>query len=179
MASDNFTGGKVAVHHLAQLDCQRLLYLSIGSILPSEVFKRKDGTFDFDSIFCGTDHLACFIMGYLKELGLSVPDNVQIIGFDGIKDFVTGRYLCSTIIQPLEQIAKMSVNLILTEDQSIVPSLVCLPVRYASSGTTKEEDGFGLHFFTKRHLAKSEVFNLKNQAKTPLFAADMRFREYL
>lgn len=179
VASDNFTGGKMAAHHLTELGCQRLLHLSIGSTLPNEVSKRrdgflnacvslgvqydmlcledgtpytrfteylaahtKDGAFDFDGIFCGTDHLACFIMERLKELGLSVPDDVQIIGFDGIRDYVSGRYLCSTIIQPLEQIAEMSVNLVLTEDQSIVPSLVCLPVRYVSSGTTKEEDGF-------------------------------------
>lgn len=178
VASDNFTGGKAAAYRLAELGCQRLLHLSIGSPLPNEVSKRrdgflsacvslgveydmlcledgtpysrfteylaahvKDGAFAFDGIFCGTDHLACYIMERLSELGVSVPDDVQIIGFDGIKDFVSGRYLCSTIVQPVEQIAEMSVNLILTEDQSIVPSLVCLPVRYVSSGTTKEACG--------------------------------------
>lgn len=75
---------------------------------------------------------------FLENLNIKVPRDVQIIGFDGMRDYVTDEYLCSTIVQPLEQIAQMSVELVLATDTSKIQSLVCLPVKYANGGTTKE-----------------------------------------
>lgn len=98
----------------------------------------RDGRLDIDGIFCSTDLLACRIRGLLEELGLRVPEDVQIIGFDGIRRFETGALYCSTIIQPVQKIAETSVDLLLTKDRSNTPALVCLPVTYASSGTTRE-----------------------------------------
>ncbi len=98
----------------------------------------KDGRLEFDGIFCVTDHLAVQIVAFLREQGYRVPEDVQVIGFDGMRDFATGRYLCSTIVQPIEQIAQVSVELVLSEDWSKAPPLVCLPVTYAPGGTTKE-----------------------------------------
>ncbi|MCD8326010.1 MAG: substrate-binding domain-containing protein [Lachnospiraceae bacterium] len=175
VASDNLAGGQMAVRKLSELGCQRLLHLSIGSALPNEAAKRRDGfvsacvslnlaydmlcltdgtpysavddylkgcvsggKFSFDGIFCGTDHLAVRIMQSLHDLGIRVPEDVQIIGFDGMQDYATGQYLCSTIVQPIEQIAQTSVELVLSQDVAQAPSLVCLPVRYANGGTTKE-----------------------------------------
>ncbi len=97
-----------------------------------------DGTLDIDGIFCSTDLLACRIRTMLKELDLRVPEDVQIIGFDGIRQFGTGALYCSTIIQPVRKIAETSVDLLLAKDRSNAPALVCLPVTYASGGTTKE-----------------------------------------
>ncbi|MDE6456430.1 MAG: LacI family DNA-binding transcriptional regulator [Dysosmobacter sp.] len=98
----------------------------------------KDGRLEIDGIFCATDLLACRIRAMLEELGLRVPEDVQIIGFNGIRQFGTGALYCSTIIQPVQKIAETSVELLLTKDRSNVPALVCLPVSYAPGGTTKE-----------------------------------------
>ncbi len=97
-----------------------------------------DGVLDFDGIFCVTDHLARQIITFLRSQGHRVPEDVQVIGFDGMRDFATGEYLCSTIVQPIEQIAEVSVELVLSEDWSKAPPLVSLPVRYVSGGTTRE-----------------------------------------
>lgn len=99
----------------------------------------RDGALEYDGIFCVTDHLADQIVTFLRSQGHRVPEEVQVIGFDGIRQYHTGALLCSTIVQPVEQIAKMSVNLVLSEDWSKSPPLVCLPVHYAYGGTTKEE----------------------------------------
>ncbi len=96
------------------------------------------GKIDFDGIFCITDHMARFVMHYLKQAGLEVPGDVQIIGFDGIRDYATGELICSTLVQNLESIAEMSVETVLSEERMGTPSLVCLPVEYAFGGTTKE-----------------------------------------
>lgn len=96
----------------------------------------------FDGIFCVNDALTVRIRGFLETLGLRVPEDVQMIGFDGLRQFVTGEPYCSTIVQPISRLAETSVDLLLREDRSNLPSLVCLPVTYAPGGTTREaQDG--------------------------------------
>ena len=98
----------------------------------------QDGKLDFDGIFCNTDKLAYIVRGMLEELALRVPEDVQLIGFDGIRMFGGGELYCSTIAQPMTQLAETSVDILLQEDRSHLPSLICLPVSYVSDGTTKE-----------------------------------------
>jgi len=98
----------------------------------------ENGRFAYDGIFCATDALAIHIRGMLSELGVRVPEDVQLIGFDGIRRFPTEDLYCSTIVQPIDRLAETSVELLLREDRSNLPSLICLPVRYASGGTTRE-----------------------------------------
>jgi len=98
----------------------------------------EQGCLAFDGIFCVTDALAIQIQGMLSELGLRVPEDVQLIGFDGLQRFATGGFYCSTIVQPIDRLAETSVELVLREEQNNLPSLVCLPVAYAAGGTTRE-----------------------------------------
>ena len=97
-----------------------------------------DGKLDFDGIFCVTDTLAHQILGSLRALGQRVPEDVQVIGFDGIRHFGDQEYTCSTIVQPLEEIAEVCVNMVLEKEENNTPPLVCLPVTYAWGGTTKK-----------------------------------------
>ena len=94
--------------------------------------------FDFDGIFCNTDGLARRVINYLQRNGIRVPDDVQIIGYDGIINFATGFYVCSTIVQPLRQMAETSVDLLLSSEPPTCESIFRLPVTYVSGGTTKD-----------------------------------------
>lgn len=98
----------------------------------------QKGRLLYDGIFCVNDELTCKVRAMLAELGLRVPEDVQMIGFDGIRRFATGEYCCSTIVQPIGRLAETCVDLLLREDRSNLPSLVCLPVHYAAGGTTRE-----------------------------------------
>ncbi|MDE7429082.1 MAG: LacI family DNA-binding transcriptional regulator [Lachnospiraceae bacterium] len=107
-----------------------------------ETFLRQhivNGNLDFDGIFCVTDRLACLVLKMLHKLGQRVPEDIQLIGFDGIRAFGTLDYHCSTIVQPVPEIAEMCVELLLRENMLVKPPLVCLPVTYAYGGTTLEE----------------------------------------
>lgn len=96
-----------------------------------------NGELDFDGIFCATDFLAHQIRRSLRAMGIRVPDDVQIVGYDGVP-YLEGRELpCSTIVQPLEGIAETCVKLVLEGHPEKAPALVCLPVSYAYGGTTK------------------------------------------
>ena len=98
----------------------------------------QDGRLDIDGIFCATDLLALWIRRILADLGLRVPEDVQIVGFDGIQQLGSSAYYCSTIVQPAQKIAETCVDLLLAKDRSNIPALVCLPVSYAPGGTTRE-----------------------------------------
>ncbi len=92
---------------------------------------------DFDGIFCVNDLLACIVVEQLKKLGVKVPEDVQVIGFDGTRNFGYLDYTCSTIVQPVEDIAEMCVELLLQTNMSMKPPLVCLPVKYEEGDTTR------------------------------------------
>ncbi len=97
-----------------------------------------DGKLDFDGVFCVTDSLAHQTCNALRDMGLRVPEDVQIIGFDGIRQFGDMEYTCSTIVQPVEEMAQVCVDMVLEKEDAKAPSLVCLPVTYAYGGTTKQ-----------------------------------------
>lgn len=97
-----------------------------------------DGKLTFDGIFCVTDRLAHLVLNMLHKLNQRVPEDVQLIGFDGVRAFGSLDYLCSTIVQPVPEMAEMCVDLLLRENELMKPPLVCLPVSYAYGGTTRE-----------------------------------------
>ena len=98
----------------------------------------ENGKITFDGLFIGTDSLAWQIIGLLRSMNIRVPEDVQVIGFDGIQLFGNQGYAVSTIVQPVQEIAETCVSTVLSKHLSTVPSLICLPVSYAYGGTTKE-----------------------------------------
>ena len=109
------------------------------SIEEFETFLKEhmdQGSLSFDGIFCVTDRIAYHVIHMLHDLGLRVPEDVQVIGFDGTRRFGDCDYLCSTIVQPVPEMAEMCVDFLLQENTSQKPPLVCLPVSYAYGGTT-------------------------------------------
>lgn len=97
-----------------------------------------DGKLEYDGIFCSTDLLAIWVHHFLTEMGIRVPEDVQIIGFDGVRRFDNEEYYCSTIVQPVDAIAETCVDMLLRDNRSNIPSLLCLPVSYGFGGTTRE-----------------------------------------
>ncbi|MBR0462916.1 MAG: LacI family DNA-binding transcriptional regulator [Clostridia bacterium] len=98
----------------------------------------RDGKLDYDGIFCSTDLLACQVIRRLRQLGVRVPEDVQVIGFDGLRRPDTGEYYCSTIVQPIQQVAETAVYILLNSASDQFPGFMSLPVTYAPGGTTRE-----------------------------------------
>lgn len=99
----------------------------------------EHGRLPFDGIFCSTDNLATQIIRHLKRHGIRVPEDVQIIGFDGVEDFFEGKPVCSTIVQPVAEMAEAAVDILLSPKESRLQALTSLPVSYRPGGTTREE----------------------------------------
>lgn len=102
--------------------------------------KKPDGTLTFDGVFAHTDYHGYLFMKLLKQEGYRIPEDVQIIGFDGITKFgnVEDGLFVSSICQPVEQLAEKCVELLVSQDREDIPSLTLLPVEYRYGGTTKE-----------------------------------------
>ncbi len=98
----------------------------------------QNGRLTFEGIFCVTDGLANYILQVLRRLNQRVPEDVQVIGFDGTWNPGTRDYICASIVQPVADIAEMCTELLLQENMAVKPPLVCLPVTYAYGGTTAE-----------------------------------------
>ena len=68
---------------------------------------------EFTALFCITDILAMGACRAIKESNLSIPEDVSVMGFDGID--LTQFYIPSicTIRQPLESMAKQGVDILI------------------------------------------------------------------
>lgn len=92
-----------------------------------------------DAIFAINDFTALDVIEELKVIGKKVPENVQVIGFDGIKMAIERNSPVTTIRQPLESMAQKAVELIIQKIGGESPKKLqyILPVTYIEGPTTK------------------------------------------
>lgn len=99
---------------------------------------RKTGKMRYDGIYTSTDLLAKVLLEQLQFLGVKVPEEVQIVGHDGMKWMNGGKYLVSTIVQPVPEMARKSVELLLKKIKGEeIEIQTILPVTFAEGGTTR------------------------------------------
>ena len=87
------------------------------------------------AIFAASDTQAIGVLDAVKELGLRVPEDVSVMGYDDIRD---AEYLdLTTIRQPLYESGLESVKLLLAliENPTREPQEVRLPIELVSRGT--------------------------------------------
>jgi LacI family transcriptional regulator len=65
------------------------------------------------AIFCSDDYMAIGVMNRIKEIGLSVPKDISVIGFDDIELASYIKPSLTTIRQPIYDIGKRSAELLL------------------------------------------------------------------
>ena len=94
-----------------------------------------------DGIFSSTDAHAFYILEKLEDLNISVPEDIQIIGFDGAKSSKREKNYLSTIRQNIEEIAIQSVKILVDtiENKENIENKINIkiPVTFLSGKTTK------------------------------------------
>ena len=65
------------------------------------------------AIFCSDDYMAIGVMKRIKEIGLSVPKDISVIGFDDIEISSYINPSLTTVRQPMSKIGERSVELLL------------------------------------------------------------------
>lgn len=101
-----------------------------------EVFLRQHP--EIDALFTINDFTAIDAISILEKLGKKVPEDVQVVGYDGIRQAEERTQYLSTIRQPIEEMATEAVQCLLDIlDKKDRPLQITLPISYLKGKTTK------------------------------------------
>jgi len=120
------------------------------------VFRRAVGDYDFDTakaatriLFAGTkrpdavfvanDHMAIAAMDVLRnELGLRIPQDVSVVGFDDVPQAAWGAYQLTTIVQSVPEMVDATVALLSEQmqEQSLTRNVI-VPCRLVERATVR------------------------------------------
>lgn len=102
--------------------------------LLEQLFREHPG---IDGIFAGSDLIAAYALKACRESGRRVPADVRIIGYDGTALCSLSHPSITTIRQPVEEMGRLAVELILkqVEGASVSPANI-LPVKLQEGSTT-------------------------------------------
>jgi LacI family transcriptional regulator len=74
-----------------------------------------------EAIYCATDEQAYGVLSALNTLGISVPEEIKVVGFDGTRHSEFSVPTLTTVRQPLETIAARAVELLTSDDPGPLP----------------------------------------------------------
>jgi DNA-binding LacI/PurR family transcriptional regulator/signal transduction histidine kinase len=115
--------------------------LASGTFLPESgslaAQRLLESGLAFDALVCMNDRMALGALRALRRHGVQVPDEVAVVGFDGIEE---GRFVTpplTTVQQPLDELGGAAVDLALQALEGAAPTdlrLVCAPMIRQSCG---------------------------------------------
>jgi len=120
-------------HVVVETDLNGFKYDEYERIV-AELFRNHP---DIDGVFASSDVIAAQVLKECRRIGRQVPQDVKVVGFDGIK---LGEYIApelSTIQQPIKDIAKTAVKLMIDQiNGQPVQRENILPVKLLEKETT-------------------------------------------
>ena len=171
--SDYYTGGRMAMEHLLDCGCEKIVCIvgsehfysarsryegyrdvcrergieehtvscdydfNAGLVMTEELLKKYP---DVDGIIACNDVVALSTYKVLYRKGISVPDQVQLVGFDDIMWSSLFTPELTTIAQPIGEIAKRAAELIIDIEKFTGKGVeIVYPVELIARGTTKKK----------------------------------------
>ncbi len=91
------------------------------------------------AIFASNDEMALGVIHGVQDLGLSVPGDYEVVGFDNTRLATMVRPTLTTVVQPLYDIGAVSMRLLtkLMNKEEVTEQMVTLPHRIEDRGSTK------------------------------------------
>lgn len=105
--------------------------------------RRRDGRLPFDAVFAANDLMAVGALRALKQRGVAVPDEVEVVGFDDIELATLVEPPLTTVFQPTLEMGSRSAELLLrlvAGEKPRTKNLVLKP-RLVLRGTTRASAG--------------------------------------
>lgn len=113
--------------------------------IAAEIARRRFGGPDRpEAVFVGNDHMAFAVMDTLRfELGLSVPDDVGVVGYDDVPIASWPAYDLTTIRQPVNRMVEATVEVLLARiNGDDEPRRVLIPGPLKIRGSSRKPKGF-------------------------------------
>lgn len=98
-----------------------------------------------DAVFVANDHMAFAVMDVLRfELGLSVPGDVSVVGYDDVTLSAWPSYDLTTVRQPAGQMARATVEILMDRlaDPDTLPRRVALDGPLVVRGSARIPEGW-------------------------------------
>ena len=105
----------------------RKWYEDVGYQLAIDIMRSQAPP---DGLFCMSDNLAFGALDALKELGMKVPDDVSVVGFDDRYGAAHVRPPLTTVALPLYEIGQFAGELLLQQIKGTLPPLDAPVVHY-------------------------------------------------
>ena len=100
-----------------------------------KILKENPGT---DGIFASSDLIAAQILQVCWKMGIHVPGQIQLVGFDDVNIASLTTPQITTIHQPIQEMAEMALNLLQdAAEGKVVPKRSILPVNLVERETTR------------------------------------------
>jgi len=80
-----------------------------GEAAVEELLKQDNVT----AVFCATDTIAIGVASKLRNMGYSIPDDISLVGFDGLGHQLLANPAITTIKQPVYELGAMLANTLL------------------------------------------------------------------
>ena len=91
----------------------------------------------FDGIFASSDVIAAQVLQACALLGIRVPQELKLVGFDDVEIATLTTPRITTIRQPIEEMCRYAItNILLKLEQKMIPSKTVLPVELIERETT-------------------------------------------
>ena len=75
--------------------------------------ERADSPEPVDAVFASNDNYAALTLGWARARGIRVPEDFQVIGYDGTQSVQLLMPELATVVQPIEGIAKRTAQRLL------------------------------------------------------------------
>ena len=94
-----------------------------------------------DAVFVANDHMAIAVMDTLRiELGLRVPQDVSVVGFDNVRQAAWGAYQLSSVDQDADAMIEATARLLMEQiDGEVQSHEVVLPARLVLRASSRRE----------------------------------------
>jgi len=93
-----------------------------------------------DAVFIANDHMAFAVMDVMRnEYGLSIPQDVAVIGYDDVPPASWPAYNLTTLRQPANEMVASTIRTLIKqiEEADATPEHVSLPSPMILRGTTR------------------------------------------
>jgi LacI family transcriptional regulator len=138
--SETMNRKKGFIHEAEALGVEHVVYEKPDPIVDDESYFNEffHEYSDVDGIFAITDMLAANYIERARQRGIRVPEDVKVIGYDGIQDNPFFHPILSTIRQPVEKMARMTIRLLYSkiEGKPLTEQVYRIPVTYRQGETT-------------------------------------------